>query len=91
MSDLKPYLIAIAVASAKDHILWQINHDLDTWDTPESKRENAAIKAETKAATDAYIAAGGLVTNRSFTGYHGGNLSHYDIDKAIVEKVNLFP
>lgn len=84
--DLNELLIAVAVTSAKDHILWEINNKQDTWDTPESKQEYASIQAEKKTATDAYIAAGGLVTNRSVTGFHGGNLSHYDIDGAISKK-----
>ena len=86
MSDLNKHLIAIAVASAKDHILWEINNTQNTWETPESEREYATIEADKKAATNAYIADGGLVTNRSFTGFHGGDLSHYDIDEAIVKK-----
>ena len=86
MSNLNKHLIAIAVASAKDHIMWEINNKQDTWDTPESKKEYSTIEAEKKAATAAYIVDGGLVTNRSFTGFHGGDLSHYDIDDAITKK-----
>jgi hypothetical protein len=85
MSKLQTALIAVAVASAKDHILWEINNANDTWSTPESKNEYANIIAEKDAAIAAYIAAGGLVTNVSIIGAltGGSGMSHYDIDDAV--------
>lgn len=88
MSKIQTALIAVAVASAKDHILWEINNANDTWDAPDSRNEYANILAEREEATAAYVAAGGLVTNCSLIGgLHGDTeLSHYDIDDAVTEK-----
>ena len=82
MTKLHQALIAVAIAMQKDHILWEINNIGDTWGTKESRNEYDNIQAELKEATDAYIAAGGMVTNRSIIGELTGKsgLSHYDID-----------